>query len=48
MTFWENDVAPKKLLDRGKSAALGYFSVSIFFVQVANKELKHKYSCIAV
>ena len=33
---------------RGESAALGQFSVSIFFGQVDNKESKNKYSSIAV
>ena len=35
-------------LNRGESAALGHFSVSIFFRQVDNKESKNKYSSIAV
>ena len=30
-------------LSRGESAALGHFSVSIFFGQVDDKELKNKY-----
>ena len=35
-------------ISSGESAALGYFSVSIFFGQVDNKESKNKYSSIAV
>ena len=34
--------------NRGESAALGHFSVSIYFGQVDNKESKNKYSSIAV
>ena len=37
-----------KKICRGESAALGYFSVSIFFGQVDNKESKNKYSNISV
>ena len=33
---------------RGELAALGHFSVSIFFSQVDNKESKNKDSSIAV
>ena len=33
---------------RGESAALGHFSISIFFGHVDNKESKNKYSSIAV
>ena len=33
---------------RGESAALGHFSVSIFFGQAHNKESKNKYSSIEV
>ena len=31
---------------RGESAALGHFSISIFFGQVDNKESKNKYSTL--
>ena len=35
-------------IDREESAALGHFSVAIFFGQVDNKKSKNKYSSIAV
>ena len=41
-------ISIRKPVSRGESAALGHFSVSIFFWQVGNKESKNKYSSIVV
>ena len=38
----------EKSVSREESAALGHFSVSIFFGQVDNEDSKNKYSSIAV